>query len=45
MVDSFSIRIYLDDIRFHLALDGNKRCNVSNSKSLKGKTTNRGCEN
>jgi hypothetical protein len=45
MVDSFSIRIYLDDIHFHLALDGNKRCNVLDNESLKGKITNQGCEN
>jgi hypothetical protein len=41
-MDSFFIRVDLDDICFHPMLSGNKRHNVSNEETLKGKVTNHG---
>jgi hypothetical protein len=41
-MDSFSIKVDLDDICFHPMLNGNKRHNISNEVTLKGKVTNHG---
>jgi len=38
-VDTFSVRVNLDDIRLDPMPDGNKKCNISNPKTLKGKVT------
>jgi hypothetical protein len=38
-VDAFSVRVDLDDIRLDSMPDGNKKCNVSNPETLKGKVT------
>ncbi len=38
-VDTFSVRVDLYDIRLDPMPNGNKKCNVSNPETLKGKVT------
>jgi hypothetical protein len=39
---SFLIQVDVNDIHFHLALNGSRRRNISNLKTLKGEMTNQG---